>query len=89
MVGIGKGERSEAEIRERFLQHTSEYQGSDAIHADGSKSENDVVIAAVRRTKIVVDSLLLAASILIADLDVILAAVIMTRDRRNHPMVVY
>lgn len=30
LVGIGKAENSEAEIREKFLEHNSRYQGSDA-----------------------------------------------------------
>lgn len=48
-VGIGKGEKSEAEIRKRLIRHTSKCHGSDAIYTDGSKSENSVGCAAVSR----------------------------------------
>ncbi|XP_047482155.1 putative neural-cadherin 2 [Penaeus chinensis] len=40
LVGIGKGERSEAEFGEKFLQHNQ-----DAIYTDGLKSENSVGFA--------------------------------------------
>ena len=89
LVGIGKGERSEAEVREIFLQHTSKYQGSYAIYTDGSKSENGVGFAAVSRRKTASGSLSRSASIFTAELHANLAAVKMTRDLTNNSIIIY
>lgn len=51
LVGIGKEERFKAVIREIFLHYTSRYQGSDAVYADGSKSENCPGFAVISRRK--------------------------------------
>ena len=86
---IRKRDLSDAEIRVRFLQHVSIYQGSVAIYTDGSKSEDGVGFAAVGREATTHGSLPPAASIFTAELHAILAAVKMTRDMRDHSVVVY
>lgn len=59
----------------------------DVVYIDGSKSENGV-FAAVSRRKTAVGSLSSVASIFTAGLHAILAAVKMTRDFRNHSVVI-
>lgn len=50
-----------AEIREKILQHTSQYQGSDAFYTNGMKSENGVGSATVINAKVQLAAFSLAA----------------------------
>ena len=86
---IRKRDLSDAEIRVRFLQHTSKYQGSVAIYTDGSKSEDGVGFAAVSVDSTTQGSLPPEASIFTAELLAIRAAVKMTKDIRNSSVVIY
>ena len=89
LVGIGKRNRSDLEIKSRFREYTSKYQGYIAIYTDGSKSPDGVGYAAVSGREFAQGSLPPQSSIYTAELYAILAAVKMTRGMNHYDFIVY
>ena len=89
LVQIGKRDRSDLEIRSRFREYTSKYQGYIAIYTDGSKSPDGVGYAAVSGREFAEGSLPPQSSIYTAELYAILEAVKMTRGMNHQNFIVY